>query len=106
MDALDLIGRYNHNNVLLYVDPPYVLGTRTGKIYKHEMTDEDHEQLLKLLLQHSGTVMLSGYDNELYNDYLNGWSRCEFKTTAQRGLPRTEVLWLNFDIQISLWNME
>lgn len=97
MDALDLIGRYNHDNVLLYVDPPYVLGTRTGEIYHHEMTDTQHEQLLKLLLQHTGTVMVSGYNSELYNDYLQKWTRCEFQTTAQRGLPRTEVLWMNFD---------
>lgn len=104
MDALELIRRYNHGNVLLYVDPPYVLGTRTGKIYKYEMEDADHEQLLKLLLQHAGPVMLSGYDNELYSDLLKDWTQIQFETTAQRGLARTETLWMNFteDRQIEL----
>lgn len=31
----------------MYVDPPYLLGKRAGKQYKHEMTDADHEVLLK-----------------------------------------------------------
>lgn len=37
--ALEVIKRFWYPNVLLYLDPPYVLGTRTAKQYKHEMTD-------------------------------------------------------------------
>ena len=50
--ALELILRFNYKNVLIYCDPPYMLQTRHGKQYKHEMSDEDHEELLKVLLKH------------------------------------------------------
>ncbi len=38
MPAKDLIRRFDYENVFMYIDPPYVLSTRTGKQYKHEMT--------------------------------------------------------------------
>lgn len=38
---------------MIYCDPPYLLSTRAGSgQYAHEMTDEQHEQLLQLLLKH------------------------------------------------------
>ena len=45
--ALEVIKRFNYENVFMYIDPPYLLGTRAGKQYAHEMTDADHEELLK-----------------------------------------------------------
>ena len=105
--ALEVIERFNFPNVLIYADPPYVLSTRTGKNYTHEMTDADHEKLLKTLLQHKGMVMLSGYHSELYDDYLSDWYREEVKTFAEHARPRTEVLWMNFapSRQVSIYDM-
>src|SRR5699024_11424461 len=45
--AVELISRFNHPNVMIYADPPYLMGTRYGKQYKHEMTDADHGELLE-----------------------------------------------------------
>ena len=92
--ALEVIKRFNYPNVLIYADPPYVLSTRTGKSYKHEMTDADHVELLEALLQHKGPVMLSGYDSELYSSCLEGWGKFQVATTAEKGLHRTETLWI------------
>ena len=39
--AIDLIERFNCENVFMYLDPPYVLKTRNSKQYKHEMEDID-----------------------------------------------------------------
>nr|WP_272595647.1 hypothetical protein [Paenibacillus apiarius] len=39
--ATKLIKRYSRSNVLIYADPPYLLGTRRGEMYKHEMTEDD-----------------------------------------------------------------
>ncbi len=105
--ALEVIERFNFPNVLIYADPPYVWSTRTGKNYAHEMTDADHEKLLKALLQHKGAVMLSGYDSEMYNDYLFAWHCEKLETFAEHARPRTEKLWMNFTpkIQLSVWNM-
>ena len=94
--AVDLIQAYNHENVLIYADPPYVLSTRSRKMYQHEMSDQDHIELLELLLLHTGPVMLSGYDNEIYNTYLSDWRKISIPARAERSLPRTEYLWMNY----------
>ncbi|OYP41034.1 DNA methyltransferase, partial [Lachnotalea glycerini] len=77
-------------------DPPYVLSTRTRKQYKHEMTKEAQIELLEVLLQHTGPVMLSGYDSELYNTYLSNWRKESIPARAEKSLPRTEYLWMNY----------
>lgn len=66
--AVDVIERFNYPNVLTYIDPPYVLSTRHGKQYRYELEDKGQNELLDVVLGHKGAVMLSGYDNELYND--------------------------------------
>ena len=95
--ALELILRFNYKNVLIYCDPPYMLQTRHGKQYKHEMSDEDHEELLKVLLKHKEYVVLSGYDTDLYNDMLKGWNRYETTSYTQSQTMKQEVIWLNYD---------
>ena len=97
MDAVKLIEQYNHKNVLIYCDPPYILGSRTGKQYKHEMSDTDHENLLRALLQHQGPAIISGYDNELYSDMLQNWHREEKIEYCRANKQRTECLWMNFE---------
>ena len=96
MDAVTLIEQYNHANVLIYCDPPYVLGSRTGKQYKHEMSDKDHERLLQVLLRHTGPVLISGYDNEIYRDMLRGWHLEMQMEYCRANKLRTECLWMNF----------
>ena len=95
--ALELIDRFNYPNVLIYADPPYLLGTRHGKQYRHEMTDADHRDLLDALKAHRGPVLLSGYESRLYNDALKGWHRDEATAQAQTATKRREVLWMNFE---------
>lgn len=94
--ALEVIARFNYPNVLIYADPPYLLSTRYGKQYRCEMTDSDHVELLDCLKEHRGHVLLSGYDNKLYNDALRDWHREEIDTRAQTATKRREVLWMNF----------
>ena len=93
--ALELIQRYRRADVLIYADPPYPLDTRSGRLYRHEMTDEDHAELLDVLDAHPGPVLLSGYANELYDTRLRHWHREERQTLAEAGRIRTEVLWIN-----------
>lgn len=96
--ALDVIRKFNHDNVLIYADPPYLLETRAGKQYRHEMSEQDHLDLLETLLQHKGSVILSGYPHEMYDRTLKGWSRVTKKSYNQNSDQRTEVLWLNFNV--------
>ena len=103
--ALDIIRRFNFDNVLIYADPPYLLDTRGGKQYRYEMNEQDHLDLLAALLQHKGPVILSGYPHEMYDQELKGWSRITKKSYNQNADQRTEVLWCNFEIgQVSLFD--
>lgn len=93
--AEKLIDRYKREDVLIYADPPYILETRTKRHYKHEMTIDDHKQLLKQLDTHPGPVLLSGYDHEIYNDLLTNWRKESMNVLAEAGAKRQEVLWIN-----------
>lgn len=93
--ASKLIERYKRDDVLIYADPPYILETRTKRHYKHELTTEDHVELLKLLNDHPGPVLLSGYEHDLYNDLLNKWHKQSISVLAEAGAKRQEVLWIN-----------
>lgn len=97
LPAVELIKRYNTPDVFIYADPPYLRSTRKNYLYKHEMTDEEHRELLEVLLEHPGKVLLSGYDNDLYNMMLAGWHKVSKETQAEHGLKRIEVLWMNFE---------
>lgn len=107
LPALDVIRRFNNPNVLIYADPPYLLSTRKmKKQYAYEMTEADHIELLEALLRHSGPVMLSGYDSDLYDNMLEGWHKEQISTLAEKGLPRVETLWMNFDNGLSLYSSQ
>lgn len=104
--AVDLIRQFANPEVLVYADPPYVLGTRSQRQYNVEMgEDARHVELLEALLSHPGPVMLSGYDNDLYNDMLKGWAKRTHKAQCEGGGARTEVLWLNYEPEITLWEV-
>lgn len=105
LDGLDVISRYDTPETLHYIDPPYLMSSRTGgENYSHEFDEKQHISLLSLLKKVLGKVVLSGYASELYSDLLRGWNTYfrEEKlanTTLCDGKkePRQEVLWANFD---------
>lgn len=100
--AVELILRFNFPNVLIYLDPPYVLSTRCRKQYKFEMDDKDHGDLLDAVLSHKGPVIISGYDNDLYNDRLKGWHREETSCYSQACKKTREILWMNFEPAVQM----
>lgn len=100
IDALTLIERYNDENTLIYCDPPYLQELRKKNMYKHEMNNEQHIELLKVLKASKSKIILSGYDNDLYNSELSDWTTAEKQTIAQMGLHRTEKLWMNFELNL------
>lgn len=67
-----------------------------GREKSYAVKHKDHEELLDLLNQSRAKIILSGYDSDLYNRRLSNWNHLEFAATAEKGLPRTEVLWMNF----------
>jgi DNA adenine methylase len=100
--AVEVIRQQDGQATLFYLDPPYVHDTRaTPGTYKHEMTEEDHRELLAVIKQCQGKVMLSGYPSLLYDRELAGWSRKDFviDNKAAGGKTKrqmTEAVWMNF----------
>ncbi len=104
-DAHEVIRDYGqHDEVLLYCDPPYLGSTRSAN-YRHEMTsDADHERLAESLHQCRAAVVLSGYHSPLYDRLYDSWHRIEMSAWTGNGIRegrtvvdglRTEVLWSN-----------
>lgn len=106
--ALEVMQRFDYPNVFMYIDPPYLLSTRTAKQYRHEMMEADHEELLKAILRSRALIMISGYDSDMYNDYLQGWRKEYFDSCAEHGNPRKEVVWMNYEhnAQMTLEDMQ
>ena len=99
--AAQIIQAYDAADTLFYVDPPYLWETRSKNAkyagYSHEMTNEDHENLLNQLRKTKGKVVLSGYDSPLYNDMLSDWQKVSKHTYTIGGRKRTEMLWIKPD---------
>ncbi len=64
-------------------------------MYRHELTVDDHHELLAFLRTLEGMVVLSGYPSALYDAALPGWLRVTTKALADGARERTEVLWIN-----------
>lgn len=102
--AIDVMKAHDGPETLHYVDPPYMHDTRVGtnssggRIYRHELDDDEHDQLLKELLQLEGMVIVSGYRSPLYEELLKDWDSRSIsaRISAGRGTAlREEVIWLN-----------
>jgi DNA adenine methylase len=101
LDIFDLLDRYDQRNVMWYLDPPYVAETRASwkqTAYAHEMTLEDHEKLLDVVVKLRGSVMISGYHHELYANCLAGWNMMETESRINGTRKATEVVWMNYDL--------
>lgn len=95
--AVQVMEAHDGPKTVHYVDPPYLPETRgSGRDYRHEMTREDHKELLASLRRLRGSVVLSGYASALYDEALHDWRRAEVKARADRAGERTEVIWCNY----------
>jgi len=104
LPALEIIKQQDSENTFFYCDPPYVPSTRSAGKYKHEMTEGDHEELLKLLAGIKGKFILSGYWSKLYEAYsdkyswFEDWKEIDNKASSSKTKERKkEFLWMNFD---------
>jgi DNA adenine methylase len=96
-DAKAVMAQHDGPETLHYVDPPYMFATRAdlSKDYAHELTDDDHAELLVFLRGLTGAVILSGYPWQEYDVALHDWRRVEREALADGASKRIEVLWLN-----------
>lgn len=103
-DAIEYLKNYNFiGDELIYFDPPYPHETRTrAKLYKHEMTDQQHKDLLEFIKQLPCMVMISSYFTQLYADQLANWNCINFQAMTRSGKTATEYLWYNFETPLTL----
>ncbi|WDM74795.1 DNA adenine methylase [Xanthomonas sp. NCPPB 1638] len=96
-DALTYLNRFSlAGTELIYVDPPYLPKTRRReRVYRFDYSINDHVALLDLLRTLPCAVMVSGYENELYNDMLSGWRRVTFNAKTHVEV-RQESVWMNY----------
>ena len=92
------------NDALVYLDPPYLMETRSShrRIYRYELTHADHARLLRVIKQLQCMVIISGYWSAMYEEALQGWRVETFQTTNRAGQPTAELLWLNFPKPLEL----
>ncbi len=103
-DGIEWLARWGSTlpvGAFVYCDPPYLAETRaSGKRYRHELTDEDHQRLLAILAYLPCLAMLSGYRSALYE--LLGWRRLDFPAVTRGGWKATESLWMNYPVPAAL----
>lgn len=97
--AVHVIEKYDCDDTLIYVDPPYMKSTRRDPYhgYSFEMTDDDHIRLSSVLHGCKGNVIVSGYRCDLYDSLYADFRMVECLVTCQ-GSIATECLWLSPNI--------
>lgn len=100
--ALEVIQRFDHPGALFYCDPPYVRSARTRTSptdgYKHEMSDEDHRELARVLHAIEGKALISGYPSALYDELYADWPHVDRQAAVDQRTDkrtRTERLWIS-----------
>ena len=96
LDYKELLKRYDSEDVFIYLDPPYLPSTRKKYLYKNEMSEDDHKELLTIINAHPAKIMISGYDSPLYESMLKGWRKKTCESQIECGLKREEVIWMNY----------
>jgi len=119
-----IFDRYDTTQTCFYCDPPYIPDTRRGVEYAHELSFEDHQELVERLLSIKGTALLSGYDHPVYAPLTeHGWRLIRREVSCHAagktrgtniigdgatwvtGQRRTECLWVSPGAtrQLAIW---
>lgn len=102
--AVGVIRKHDGPRTLYYIDAPYVHSTRASiKDYQHEMKNEEHEELISVLLTIQGRAIVSMYHHPIYDalHLQHGWRLVEFElpNNAAGGQTKrrmTECVWMNY----------
>jgi hypothetical protein len=89
---------------LVYCDPPYPMSVRSSqhRMYRCELSDDRHVELLAVLARLSALVMVSGYSCEMYDQALSSWRVVRYRTMTRGGRMADECLWCNFPEPVEL----
>jgi DNA adenine methylase len=102
-----VVEKYDKEDALVLLDPPYVEETRSNSMgkYINELSDKDHEEIVDVCLRLKSKVILCGYQNKIYERLeQNGWHRldkkvkmsCAVVKEGTKHVDRVESVWLNY----------
>lgn len=105
-DVFNCLVRWDDEKTIFYLDPPYLHSTRkVKKAYgEFELEIDEHENIVRKLLEIKGQAIISMYDSYIYNGLSdNGWKREEIniKTSStiisdsKLNTNKKEVIWYN-----------
>ncbi|PAE90916.1 DNA adenine methylase [Shouchella clausii] len=105
-DYLEIIKKYDSEETLFYLDPPYVGKER---YYAGGFGQADHEVLAETLNGIKGKAIISYYADPLIDDLYKGWAKDTYTATRQivgdKTSERTEeLLLMNYGKEISLFD--
>jgi DNA adenine methylase len=83
-DALEVIKYWDTDETVFYIDPPYIHETRKSKnVYNQECNDDYHKNLVQVILDCKGAIVLSGYEHEIYQPLIEaGWNCTKYHTAC------------------------
>lgn len=110
LDYADCIQRYDSKDTLFFCDPPYL---NVEHYYsKDSFMHDDHYKLADLLHGVKAKVMITHYQNGLYDELYKDWQRYEYssfkgshKSDGEVKPKTTEVLYTNFDQPVKTKNL-
>lgn len=105
-DARELLEMFlDRPATLMYLDPPYY--TKRGHSYVIDANNRQfHADLLAICQKANCMLLISGYQNDLYEEILTtqkGWKKSTIETytrdTTGKSHARTEIFWMNSQFQ-------
>jgi DNA adenine methylase len=103
-----ILRKYDNENTLFYVDPPYIIRGKPHGLYDLPFSKRDGRELAKRLHMIKGMGIVSHYENALYDKWYSEWDVCQIpwfkasgKTVDGKKPAIIENLYCNFDLPSS-----
>lgn len=97
--VFDVLKVWDEDDTFWYLDPPCLPNAReelANSTHSHNMTVEDHIQLIAMAKNARGKVLISGCSSPLYNRSLKGWKTKKKNVPGNNKERKIEVLWMNY----------
>lgn len=106
----ECIQKYDSKDTLFFCDPPYL--NAEDYYGKKNFALEDHRDLANMLNVVKGKVMITHYQNDLYDELYRDWQKYEYssfkgsyKSDGEEKPKTTEVLYCNFEPPVRTRNL-
>lgn len=107
-----------NDDAFMYLDPPYYVPEYDSSkmVYALDFKLENHIEMLEIITKHENDIkmLISNYENEVYNKYLKNWNKYTFERKIVINLyqhkelnkiKKVECFYYNYDIEKNLFNL-